>query len=255
MFSIDSINWKKYIIPSCIAAAIGFPTAASADEQASVLYYLLSSVIDRDANLASHYFSPTADWKKQDKILVDDEIHNIAAVSNGSKTSMATPPVAPAVGQVALAGLTVVTEFSPADGVQQLTFIFIDPLTGLPTIGPAVSYVTYTWIPQATDTSTLADLQFLGTSTDAADNWEIAFYPVFSSTFPVGAETLIVATPYDSNGDPLSIIDAEGENVAIDWLANIEPGAVPEPSTWALLCCGFGFLGILARRRRIMPTA
>jgi hypothetical protein len=32
----------------------------------------------------------------------------------------------------------------------------------------------------------------------------------------------------------------------------IKPGAVPEPSTWALMLVGFGGLGIAIRRRRFL---
>ena len=63
----------------------------------------------------------------------------------------------------------------------------------------------------------------------------------FSGTLSVTGNTLTFAAPqFDSVGTRTSIISFAGGN----------PGAVPEPATWAMMLMGFGAMGVALRRRR-----
>ncbi|PZU49380.1 MAG: PEP-CTERM sorting domain-containing protein [Sphingomonas sp.] len=64
------------------------------------------------------------------------------------------------------------------------------------------------------------------------------------------------------NSLDLAAFDALGWNLTLDVLANpdfrantrLMFGVVPEPSSWAMLIAGFGFVGLMARRKRNAPT-
>jgi hypothetical protein len=108
-----------------------------------------------------------------------------------------------AIGQDFLDGMTP-TEILAAGAVSTLTFQFIDPATGVPTIGPSVGSVLYEASPTPAIAGTFAPL---GSSHDATNNFPLAFTVT-------SAEEDIVAIPFDLSGAPIVITGVDGFNVA-----------------------------------------
>lgn len=128
------------------------------------------------------------------------------------------------IGRTMLAGLSPVGRFGTGTSVS-LTFDFIDPGTGQPNGGPAITCVEYA---VNLDPETPSVFTPVGESSDAADGFAVPFTVT-------GYEPVIRATPFDASGDPIFIDGLDGQNVAVGYAGVIPPGVVPEPSTgWAM---------------------
>ena len=117
--------------------------------------------------------------------------------------------------------------------IETLSYYWLDCDTLDPVASPiGISSVLY----EVDDDPDLNVFEFLGISTDPMSN--------FSLSYEVsGFEPIIRATPLDSGGMPISVIDLDGSEIAQGYAMSV----VPEPTTVALL--GLGGLVLLRRRR------
>jgi len=139
------------------------------------------------------------------------------------------------VGLTVIDGSTAPFELTGYGEDLTLSFEYIDPATGLPATGPAVSSVVY---EANLDPANPNDLVPIGTSSDNASNFAITWQ---SSGF----EPMIEAIPYDASDDPIVIPGVDGENSAVGLNVALN---VPDSSPTSLLL-GLGIVGLLCVRR------
>ena len=139
------------------------------------------------------------------------------------------------VGLTAIDGSTSPFELTGNGQILTLSFEFINPATGVPTTGPAVSSVLY---EANLDPSTPNVLVPIGTSSAFVSNFAITWQ---SSGF----EPMIEAIPYDANGNPIVISGVDGENSAVG--LNVALNAPDSSPTSVLL--GLGIVGLFCVRR------
>ncbi len=144
------------------------------------------------------------------------------------------------IGQVMLAGIT--PDPSLDEGATGLlTFQFVQAGTGLPDPGPAIGSVLYQAL---LDPDMPAVFTTIGESADAASDFAVSFTVE-------GFEPTILATPYDTSGNPIFLDGLDDLNVAQALLVDVPVEAVPEPSSISVAAAGvFGMAGLLQRRRR-----
>jgi hypothetical protein len=156
------------------------------------------------------------------------------------------------VGQVAKDGFFPVAEYTSADlgTIEALTYFFIDPATGQKTQTQPdfeFSAVRYDALlqpftldkNQLNEASIRANLVTIGTSSDAASNFEIPF------TLQ-GFEPIILAFPLDANGNEIS-----GEGTA-GFASNVL--ATPEPTS-TLGFLALGTLGAASTLKRKLKSS
>ncbi|WP_242182129.1 PEPxxWA-CTERM sorting domain-containing protein [Sphingomonas sp. CARO-RG-8B-R24-01] len=86
-------------------------------------------------------------------------------------------------------------------------------------------------------------------------------YRVYSPSAVLLASGPLNGTSYTlSSSDIGSIVWSNGEGTSRSWTQALSklsftPGAVPEPSTWAMMLAGFGMIGFAARRRGAVKTS
>jgi hypothetical protein len=227
--------------------------AAYAISEGTALGILAESKFERVVNAIGNWFLPTRSQLRRDQEIYTRELAEIAERSKANRKADADLGL-PAIGEVVLGGAQVDSNVADlASGATgDLAFQFVDPRTGLPVMGPPVSFVLYEAINDVEPDSTLADYTVLGISEDPLSNFSLSFTappPVSLEVSTIGFESLIRATPFDSSGLPIRISGPEGENAAVGLLANVSPtNVVPEPSTWMLLVTGA--LGMTYRRLR-----
>jgi PEP-CTERM motif len=122
-----------------------------------------------------------------------------------------------------------------------LTFEWMNPMTGLPTTGPAISTVDYylwTGTGNSLDPSS-STWSLVGTSSNAASDFEFTYS--FASS-----ENIFYGVPL-SSGFQIVITGAGGYNDAQDTVPDIV--ATPEPASLFLLGSGVLGLGGLLRKR------
>lgn len=146
------------------------------------------------------------------------------------------------LGQVAIGSDYPVSNL-PALSTTLLTFFFMDSQTGLPDIGPAVTFVVY-----EANLNPLTPNVYtpLGISSDAAAQFALPYTVA-------GFEPLIRAHPFDAIGQPVFIGGEGGENVAVGF--GVVINGVPEPSTILFVSSAILALGSFARARRTSPRA
>jgi len=101
---------------------------------------------------------------------------------------------------------------------------------------PAVATVTNSWV------------HFAFSTTAASFNSPIG-HPDFSAT---GAPITLGYYTANGTGHASATTTISGID---NWSATINPAAVPEPATWAMLLLGFGSMGAILRRRRGLAAA
>lgn len=106
-------------------------------------------------------------------------------------------------------------------------------------------------VPDYSDDPTLPNLVLRW---DGAPLFTVGPHPAFDFTFEAisifGDRTIdgFTALTVKNNGDAIGLpIYTQGP-------AGVPLGAVPEPSTWAMMILGFGGLGAMMRRRRAAPA-
>ena len=126
--------------------------------------------------------------------------------------------------------------------INQLTFMFVDPLTLEPTTGPEISSVFYEYshTPDVPGSFTP-----LGTSTDAATDFALPYVAL-------PTEVAIVAEPL-FNGNPVFIQGVDPSDNAAGGL--VTALLVPELSTWAMMLVGFAGLGFAGYRRAMLRVS
>jgi hypothetical protein len=126
--------------------------------------------------------------------------------------------------------------------INELTYMFVDPLTLEPTTGPAISSVFYEYSPTPDVPGSFTPL---GTSTDAATDFALPY-------LALPTEEAIVAEPL-FDGNPVFIQGVDpSDNAAVGLVTAL---LVPEPSTWAMMALGFACLGYAGYRRSRTPRA
>jgi hypothetical protein len=140
----------------------------------------------------------------------------------------------PAIGQVVLAGNFPIG-YGDIGSLGTLTFLFLNPLTDLPTTGPLVDHVVYE--ANLDPTNDLYTTIGVGTSAQS----------LFKLTWTItGFEPQIRATPYDAAGNQIILPGLDGFDVA-QGVAVYMP--VPSPSAGVLFAAGM-YLVACGRRRR-----
>jgi len=245
---------RKLLLISMVGVLIfSFVSVVYAVSEGTVVLILVGSVIDKLANLKEHFFLPTDEERRIRGEITDRELAKIRRLAQENKANEHAANI-PAVGEGLFAGQSLVTT-APGGTEGLLTFRFVDPGSGLPVSVPSLSSVQYVAIDVVTPTSTLMDLVPLGVSNDLSSNFSFPFVTPTPTSLPdsiTGAESLILALPFDSNGNLISTIGPEGNNVDIGIVANIAPGVVvPGPSSWLLFCTGLlSLIGYGWRRRK-----
>ena len=143
----------------------------------------------------------------------------------------------PFIGQAVLADNYPISTL-PDGATSILTFVLINPDTGLVVAGPTVGSVLY---EVNLDPST-PDLYIqVGTSFDVASN--------FSLPFTVsGFEPVIRATPFDLAGNQIIIPGVDGFDVAEGDVVNLST-PVPEPTSMVLLGTGLAGISMTMRKK------
>ena len=76
----------------------------------------------------------------------------------------------------------------------------------------------------------------------------------FNAVYNVNDKFVGAAGAYPSVGLKSAILQVHNNADGITDVAHWSGGAVPEPSTWALMIAGFGGVGAMLRRRRLAGT-
>lgn len=147
----------------------------------------------------------------------------------------------PGIGQAAYANMFPSAVF-PLGTSDLLTFQFLDPTTRQFTDGPDIDFVLYETFPDPGDPTLTVEL---GTSFDSSTDFAFEFAIT-------DFEHVILATSFDSTGDPLFLPGIDGGNVAQSMIMVFQDIEIPapEPSTIALFSIGLVGLGFIACRGR-----
>jgi hypothetical protein len=92
------------------------------------------------------------------------------------------------------------------------------------------------------DPSTYSPLYYIG------DDWNAAFYPIYSPYFS-HLSIVLPAGTYDITGWVTQTTQTEGGIFSCCGAGAVQLTAVPEPADWALLLVGFGIAGAALRYR------
>jgi hypothetical protein len=149
-------------------------------------------------------------------------------------------PVPTPFGDAMLNGNSLVADL-PLGTPSTLTFQFLDPATGTADRSIAIGSVVYL----VNEDPTAPRFLPVGLSSDAASNFAVSY------TIN-GAEPMIEAIPFDGNGSPIVIPDANRGNAARGLVADINGQAAPEASTSILLGLGLMGVGMIRRRGRAL---